>query len=189
MHGDTVYCDALAGTTSRSEDSVRDRQLGETLLHDHKNRSEHQYVVNYIREILEKIATDISINDTPRLQKLKNVQHLYTPFRAMLNESISPFEILDRLHPTPAVGGIPTPEAMQFIRKVEDYDRGYFSGLLGWYSPGNSMDVVVGLRSGLLSAETLWLYAGAGLVEDSDPAEEYDEVQLKLEPILSAINK
>lgn len=188
-HNNIIHCDALAGSTTRSPDPVQDRALGRALLKDPKNRAEHQYVIEYIRQILQRFATEVSVEDTPQLQKLTNVQHLYTPITARIRRRISPFEILEKVHPTPAVGGIPSPEALRFIRDLEDYDRGYFAGPIGWLSPENTMDIAVSLRSGLLQGETLFLYAGAGIVRDSVPEEEYDELQLKYQPILSAIRQ
>ncbi|HKJ67862.1 MAG TPA: isochorismate synthase [bacterium] len=188
-HDTIVHCDALAGSTTRSEDPGEDRALGEALLHDPKNRAEHQYVVEYIRQILQPVATEISVGDTPQLQKLRNVQHIYTPITARTRQGISPFELLAKVHPTPAVGGIPSPDALRFIRDLEDYDRGYFAGPIGWLSTVNTMNMVVGLRSGLLRNDSLLLYAGAGIVRDSIPEEEYKELQLKYQPILSAIRQ
>ncbi len=188
-HNNIVHCDALAGSTTRSQDLVQDTSLGKALLQDPKNRAEHQYVIEYIRQILQRFATEISVENTPQLQKLTNVQHLYTPITARITQRISPFEILETVHPTPAVGGIPSPEALRFIRDLEDYDRGYFAGPIGWLSTEDTMDIAVSLRSGLLRDDTLFLYAGAGIVRDSVPEEEYEELLLKYQPILSAIRQ
>lgn len=95
-------------------------------------------------------------------------------------------QVVEQLHPTPAVGGIPSETALDFIRKVEELERGYYAAPMGWISADGDFDFAVGLRSGLLDSETLHLYAGAGIVEGSDPDDEYEELQLKLQPLLNA---
>jgi len=182
-----VRCGALAGSTLRSEDPAQDAQLGEALLQNRKNLDEHAYVVQYITEKINHIASDVSVAARPQLQKLKNVQHLYTPIEGRLNTTLSPLQILEHFHPTPAVGGIPTDKALQFIRELEQYDRGYFTGPTGWLSQDGDLDIAVGLRSALLHDRQVYVYAGAGIVKDSDPGDEYEERRLKLQPILSAL--
>lgn len=187
IDGDHISCGALAGSSTRSENPQEDRRLGTELLQNQKNLDEHAYVVRYLTDQVSGIASEVSVQAHPQLQKLKNVQHLYTPVRGRLNTAFTPLQILERFHPTPAVGGIPTPKALQLIRELEEYDRGYFAGPIGWLGQHRDMDIAVGLRSALLHDQKVYVYAGAGIVKDSDPSDEYEERRLKLQPILSAL--
>ncbi len=164
-----------------------DQELGRELLMDAKNRTEHNYVVDYIAQRMSKVATDIQVGSEPRIQKLHNVQHLHTPITGQLLQPISALSIIELFHPTPAVGGIPIPEALNFIKTYETEERGYFAGPLGWMALNDDMDVIVGIRSGLLSTKKILVWAGAGIVQNSDPETEYEELLLKLKPVLSAI--
>ena len=188
-NGTSIYTDALAGSIRRDGDPVRDRELGEELLASRKNLCEHAYVVSYLKEKLEPLVSGLDSPPSPELRKLENIQHLYTPVRANLDYGISPFRILGELHPTPSVGGIPTSDALQLIRSLESFDRGYYAGVLGWMDVTGSGDFAVGLRSGLAKGSDLHLFAGAGIVEDSDPGEEYEEIQMKLQPLLRTVNR
>lgn len=181
-----LTCDALAGSIGRDSTPQIDEELGEELLHSPKNLSEHKFVVQYLKRKLQTIADNIDCPDSPELKKLENVQHLYTKIIGELQPDITPFDIVEKLHPTPAVGGIPSKDALSFIRTIEHLERGYYAAPLGWISLGGDFDIAVGLRSGLLTKDTLHLYAGAGIVEGSDPEAEYDELQLKLMPLLTA---
>ena len=182
-----LYCDALAGSAPRHHDLTVDKELGDSLLKSPKNLHEHQFVVNHLKQELKPFATSIENDELPVLQKLPNVQHLHTPVTASLYEHASPFAIMKRLHPTPAVGGIPTESALEIIRDIEQFERGYYAGPIGWVQGNGDVDIAVGLRSGLLTNDGLNIFAGAGIVENSDPADEYDELQIKMQPLLSAI--
>ncbi|MBD3274380.1 MAG: isochorismate synthase [Candidatus Marinimicrobia bacterium] len=182
-----LYCDALAGSAPRHHDLTVDKELGDSLLRSPKNLHEHQFVVNHLKQELKSFAKSIENEELPVLQKLPNVQHLHTPVTADLHEHASPFEIMKRLHPTPAVGGIPTESALEIIRDIEQFERGYYAGPIGWVQGNGDVDIAVGLRSGLLTSDDLNIFAGAGIVENSDPADEYDELQIKMQPLLSAI--
>jgi len=186
VHGNLLMCDALAGSIGRGDTPALDARLGEELLHSSKNLSEHKYVGQYLKRKLNELADNIHYPGSPSLKKLRNVQHLYTKITGDIKPGISPFDIIDALHPTPAVGGIPSKDALQFIRSIERLERGYYASPLGWLSLNGDYDLAVGLRSGLLTEDSLHLYAGAGIVEGSNPEAEYEELQLKLMPLLNA---
>lgn len=182
-----LHCDALAGSMSRGESEYEEEQLGQQLLESPKNRSEHQYVVDYLKQTLQALVTELSYPVRPSLMKLSNVQHLYTPFAGLLQRGVSVFDVIDRLHPTPAVGGIPVGLTVDFITQHENYERGYYASPLGILTSSGDLDLVVGLRSGLFHKNKGMLFAGAGIVADSDPSTEYDEIMMKFQPLLTAI--
>lgn len=182
-----LHCDALAGSIQRGDSEFEDAQFGRQLLESQKDRSEHQYVVEFLRKALQSLVTNLSYPESPDLLKLQNVQHLYTPFEGTLRQDTSLFRIIEKLHPTPAVGGIPVPRAVEFIAAHENYERGCYASPLGFLTSAGEMDLVVGLRSGLFDGNQATLFAGAGIVEDSDPATEYDEIMMKFKPMLNAI--
>ncbi|MGZ5420091.1 MAG: chorismate-binding protein, partial [Solirubrobacterales bacterium] len=125
----------------------------------------------------------------PGVIKVANIQHLATPIRAQLAEPRSAVELAGLLHPTPAVGGEPGEAALAAIDELEDMDRGWYAGPVGWMDAAEDGEFCVALRSALLRDRTAHLYAGAGIVADSDPAAELAETELKLEallPILTA---
>ena len=187
IRDDVITCDALAGSAARDPDSGKDSALGYALLESKKNRSEHQFVVEYLERSLKSLVREFTHSDRPVLQKLQNVQHLHTPVTGELKADVTPFQVLHRVHPTPSVGGIPSDRAMELIAELEGFDRGYFAGILGWLNTSGDGDFAVGLRSGLIHENRIRIYAGAGIVSDSDPEEEYREIQLKLQPIVKTV--
>ena len=185
--GSIVFSACLAGSTPRSEDEETDRALGNDLLNDEKNRSEHQFVVNMIRQAMEEHCIEINIPDEPVLMKLKNIQHLYTPVNCVSMPGTSVLDFVEMLHPTPALGGSPRNIAMDKIEQYEGMDRGFYAAPIGWMDIYGNGDFSVGIRSGLLQKDRAVLYAGCGIVEKSDPESEYMETQVKFKPMLSAL--
>ena len=176
--------DALAGSTPRGSTEREDKKLGDILLNSDKDRREQKTVVDYIVKILNKYSSEVKYSENPKLKKLKNIQHLWSEIRANLSEENLPF-ILQALHPTPAVCGTPKQKAVDFIRQNEDYPRGLYAGFTGWIGNRSSAEFCVSIRSALLSKNKLYLFAGCGIVEGSEPDKEYEETNLKLKPILS----
>jgi len=125
--------------------------------------------------------------DTRRVRKLANVQHLQTPIHATISEPRHVLEFVEALHPTPAVGGLPPEEALQTIRETEGFDRGWYAAPVGWIDGDGNGTFAVAIRSAIAREQTATLFAGAGIVADSDPDEEYDELQLKYQPILDEL--
>jgi menaquinone-specific isochorismate synthase len=121
------------------------------------------------------------------VRRLKHLLHLCTPIRALLNGDAHVLELLERLHPTPAVGGVPTRAALECIRETESFDRGWYAGSIGWFNALGDGDFNVALRSGLVRSERAWLYAGAGIVRESRAALEYAETTWKLTAMLSSL--
>src|SRR5690606_34518761 len=119
--------------------------------------------------------------------RVANIQHLATPIRAQLAEPQSAIELAGRLHPTPAVGGEPPEAALAAIAELEELDRGWYAGPVGWMDAAEDGEMCVALRSALLRDRTAHLYAGGGIVADSDPAAELAETEVKLGALLPLI--
>jgi salicylate biosynthesis isochorismate synthase/menaquinone-specific isochorismate synthase len=175
---------ALAGSTRRSADPSVDAHLGEQLLISAKDRSEHGIVVRRIERSLRPLSVWVEAAREPGLVKVANIQHLATPIRAQLSEPRSAVELAGMLHPTPAIGGEPREAALQAISELEDLDRGWYAGAIGWMDAAEDGEFCVGIRSALLRDRTAHVFAGNGIVADSDPAAELAETELKLGAML-----
>jgi isochorismate synthase EntC len=123
----------------------------------------------------------------PRVQQLANVQHLLTPIRGHVAAGGCVLDVVEHLHPTPAVGGFPKQRALEVIRDCERLDRGWYAGPIGWVDAQGEGEFVVGIRSALVRGTTATLFAGCGIVADSEPAAEYAESGWKLRPMLGAL--
>lgn len=189
LRGLDVETMSLAGSTARSVDAEEDLALGQALLSDPKNLWEHRIVVESIREGLAAFCARLDIADRPRLLKVRNVQHLWTPVAGRLATPRSVLELVARLHPTPAVGGHPTAAALKLIRELEGMDRGWYAGPVGWMDRRGDGEFAVALRSALIGAGEAILFAGCGIVGDSDPQAEYDESALKLKAMIQALER
>jgi isochorismate synthase len=182
--GASVSTVALAGSTRRSADPAVDDHLGEQLLHSAKNRSEHEIVGRRIERLLRSHAVWVEATPEPSLVKVANIQHLGTPIRAQLAEPLSAIELAGLLHPTPAIGGEPREAAFAAIPGLEQLDRGWYAGALGWMDAAEDGEFCVGIRSALLRDRVAHVFAGNGIVADSDPEAELAETELKLGALL-----
>ena len=165
----------------------QDEVLAQTLLQGDKDLREHTYVVEAVRQALEGLCTSTMWDDSPSVKKLETVQHLATTFRAIATPDRHVLELVERLHPTPAVGGTPQGHACQAIRELEQADRGWYAGPIGLLEPSGDGEFGVAIRSGLVEGNQALLYAGAGIVSGSDPQQEWAETKLKFAPLLSAL--
>ncbi|RQG89823.1 isochorismate synthase [Natrarchaeobius halalkaliphilus] len=183
---DRVETEALAGSVARGETPESDDELATRMLADEKLEREHELVVEAIRDQLEALACELAIGDR-RVRKLNTIQHLRTPLSATLAGDHHVLELVEALHPTPAVGGVPPTNAWETIRQTEAFDRGWYAAPIGWFDADGNGEFAVALRSALAVDDTVTLFAGNGIVADSDPAEEWTEVQLKFRPILDEL--
>lgn len=182
-----VWVACLAGSRERGMTPEDDRRLGDALLDSTKDRSEHAVVVRALREALAPVCSEVSAPDDPVLLSVRNVHHLYTPLTGTLANGACMLDIVARLHPTPAVGGFPSGAALRFIREREDLDRGWYAAPVGWLDRYGEGEFAVALRSSLIAGSEAALFAGCGIMADSDPEQEYAESWLKLRPVLSAL--
>ncbi|VUX11665.1 isochorismate synthase [Dorea formicigenerans] len=172
---------AIAGTMPKKKHIER----GKWLLDDLKNNEEHKIVVDYIAGIMKKNAEEIYISRTTLLE-LKNLYHLKTEVMAK-NLNLSLVDWAKLLHPTPAMCGVPKEKAMGIINDYEEHDRGLFAAPIGVIDEKGDGVFIVGIRSALIEGNTLYAYAGCGIVEQSDCREEYEEINNKLRTILEAL--
>ena len=140
-----------------------------------------------VREALEHHCINMHVSALPQLLKLKNVQHLKTPITGELIPGRCILDVIADLHPTPAVGGFPRLAALEAIRNIENMDRGWYAGPLGWVSASGQGEFAVALRSGLIDGNKATLFAGCGIVSNSDPQAEYAESCLKFEVMLRGL--
>lgn len=179
---------ALAGSAARSRDQALDNTFAEALLMSDKDRHEHQLVVDSIRAKLESEVEVLSFPDSPVMLKLSNIQHLLTPIEGELVDSQTGILSLVRLlHPTPAMGGVPADRALAFLRRTEPVPRGWYAAPIGWLDTRNEGVFAVAIRSAVTQHNRVWLYAGAGIVGDSEPDKEWAETALKFRPMLDAL--
>lgn len=177
----------LAGSVRRGETAIEDQKLGNELLIDPKNREEHQYVVDMISSIFDDYCDEVKVPKQPKLMKIRDIQHLYTPVEGRLKEGQGLLQLVKDLHPTPALGGVPRGDALSIIRMVEQMNRGYYAAPIGWIDADGNGEFAVAIRSALLNQNQAYLYAGGGIVADSNPASEYAETLVKFRPMLRTL--
>lgn len=188
-NGDRVECRPFAGSAPRAADPQTDAANGAALAASAKNRHEHRLVIETIRAALEPLCVDLSIAAEPRLSSTATVWHLCTPITGRLRDTSSTaIDLALALHPTPAVGGVPTKAAVGLIGELEG-DRGFYAGAAGWCDARGDGRWVVSLRCAQLSANrrSALARAGGGIVAESDPDEEVAETTTKFGTILNAL--
>lgn len=182
-----AYSACIAGSIERGTSAKEDRELGKELLNDDKNLAEHNYVVKMISTVFHKYCTDIDMPSEPSLMKIRDIQHLFTSIEGDLEQETDIFSLIAELHPTPALGGVPTNKSMEIIREKEQMDRGYYAGPIGWTDSEGNGEFAVAIRSALLDGNKAYLYAGGGIVADSEAEQEYEETWVKFRPVLRAL--
>ena len=187
LHHGTASTMALAGSIDRGASPAEDQALSEKLVHDPKERAEHAVVVGALRDGLAQVCSRIIADAQPRVHKLPNLQHLLTPIRGQVTPGHGVLDLVERLHPTPAMGGFPRQPALELIRASEGLDRGWYAGPIGWVNRDGEGEFVVGIRSALVQGASATLYAGCGIVAESNAAAEYAESDWKLRPMLAAM--
>jgi menaquinone-specific isochorismate synthase len=185
MNGRRVLTEALAGSVPRGETPEADAEYAESLVESEKLQHEQQLVVDAICEQLEPLGNVAEGKQSVR--QLTNIQHLQTSITATLYEDGHVLDIVEALHPTPAVGGLPPDQAWDVIRETESFERGWYAAPVGWFDDAGDGEFAVGIRSGVAGGRSATLFAGCGIVADSDPEEEWEEVQPKYRPILDEL--
>jgi menaquinone-specific isochorismate synthase len=185
--GRSVRSHPLAGTIPHSGDPDVDARMAAGLLASAKERHEHRVVVEAVAEALGEVCSSLDVPDGPSIVPLRNVSHLGTLVTGTLNADVSTLSLVARLHPTPAVGGVPMKEALAYIAEAEPFDRGLYAGAVGWTDARGDGEWAVGIRSATVEGATARLVAGVGIVADSAPDAELAETQLKLQALLAAV--
>lgn len=177
----------LAGSAARGEGDAEDLALGEALLASAKDQEEHRLVVEDMRRRLAGLIDDLEVPQRPVLKKMATVQHLSTEIEGGVAPGTGVLAAVAAVHPTPAVGGVPRSAAVDYIAANEPLDRGWYTGGIGWLTPQGEGEIAIGLRCGLINSTTTTLFAGAGIVADSEPGAEVRETRLKLRPLLELV--
>lgn len=188
--GRHIESEAVAGTRPRGATSDEDTRMSRELLASAKDVTEHAFVVNDIARVLRQICRHWRTAEgdaAGSLMKLARVQHLVTRLEGELAGGYDDSAILTKLHPTSAVGGVPTSRAIPMIEKLEPFDRGWYAAPVGWVT-NDAAEFAVGIRSGLVDGCKLHLYSGAGIVQGSSTEEEWREIDSKLSGFLAALN-
>jgi isochorismate synthase len=180
--GDRLATEAVAGSIGALEPDARARLLG-----SEKDRAEHALVLREIVRALEPVAASLEPAAEPEICALRHVLHLRSRVTARLRGNPHLLELVERLHPTPAVGGIPTARALEWLSAHEPDERGWYAGPVGWFDAAGDGDMAVALRSGVLEHRTAHLYVGSGIVAGSAPAAELTETRWKLRTLLGAL--
>lgn len=187
--GDRVICRPFAGSAPRATDPALDDATGAALARSAKNRHEHQLVVDAMRAALQPLCDDLTIPATPQLSRTAALWHLSTPISGRLREkSTNAIDLVLALHPTPAVGGVPTKEASELIATLEG-DRGFYAGAVGWCDARGDGRWAVSIRGAQLASDrrSALAHAGGGIVAESNPDDEVDETTTKFATILTAL--
>lgn len=179
-----VWSEALAGTRARGVSPDHDRALEEELKNSDKDIREQRFVIDFVKNSMTKVCERLQNGGEVKVQKLARVQHLVSTFEGELKEGQQAVDVLSALHPTPAVGGQPTKEAIDAIAELEQFDRGWYAGPVGWIGRDKA-EFAVAIRSTLIDNNRLNLYSGAGIVNGSQPADEWDEIESKISNFLN----
>lgn len=177
--GRQIISEAVAGTRRRGRTPREDEKLQKQLLTSAKDLREFSPVQAYLQNALSPLCISPLTFSPISIHQTQNVQHLYSRCSGKLKESTTDEEILTNLHPTPALCGTPKQKAFSIIQELEPFERGLYGGAIGWTTPEAS-EWIVGIRSCLLQGKTATLFSGTGIVEGSDPEEEWDELNQKL---------
>jgi menaquinone-specific isochorismate synthase len=185
--GQRVQTEAIAGTRSRGASIRADEALRDELLESEKDRREHAFVADAIRQRLEALCTTMEQEGNASELRLARGRHLRSQFEGHLRDDVSTLDVLRTLHPTPAIGGVPTEAAVQAIRTQEPFARGWYAGPVGWIGP-DAAEFAVAIRSGLVRDSSLALYSGAGIVDGSVPEAEWDEIEQKISDFAAVLD-
>lgn len=179
--GDLFNTDANASTRPRGQTPDEDREFAEQLLTSAKEQREFHIVKNFLDRALSPLSQNMQWEGADRVLKASHVQHLYNRLNAKLKGDISDADLIRALHPTPALGGFPTREALDILHQIEPFDRGWYGAPVGTIEH-NSTNLYVAIRSALIEERSLHLFAGTGLVEGSIAEREWEELEQKIRP-------
>ncbi|WP_372735261.1 isochorismate synthase MenF [Nocardioides sp.] len=180
----------LAGTIRRTGDDEADLALAATLAHSSKDLEEHEYAVRSVAESLEPHCSSMNVPEAPFVLHLPNVMHLATDVAGVVHDAdtVSSLQLAEALHPSAAVGGTPTEVASHLIAEIEGMDRGRYAGPVGWMDANGDGEWAIALRSASVEGPNVRLFAGCGIVADSNPEAELAEAQAKFVPVRDSLS-
>lgn len=184
--GREVFSEAVAGTRPRGASDDDDEAYRASLLASEKDQREHRFVRESIRDALGELCESVNVDEVASEMRLSSGRHLYSRLSGTLRSGVSDLDLLLSLHPTPAVGGHPTRDAVDAIRSLEDFDRGWYAGPIGWLGR-DSAEFAVALRCGVLDDSVLSLFSGAGLVQGSECGSEWLEIEQKITDFMKVL--
>ena len=193
LDGPEVRTEAVAGTAEIGAANMADEDLAAEMMASPKTRAEHQFVVDDIIGRLEVLGLAGSCRPDPEVMRLARIQHLRTPIAAQVQRragGVSDMDVMrvaSVLHPTPAVAGTPTEEAVDWILEREGFDRGWYAAPVGWCDLDGNGELCVALRSGLVTGSAAVLFSGAGVVAESVSGDELAETGVKLRALLDVM--
>jgi salicylate biosynthesis isochorismate synthase len=185
--GGRAFSQPMAGSVARGANEADDDRLARELVESAKDNAEHRIASKFVVEALRKFSRTVEARE-PEVVRFTNIQHLATTISAELAKpAVEALDLAAALHPTPAVGGWPRPAAEALIDELEGLERGWYAGAVGWTDGQGDGEFAVALRCGLLWEDGARLYAGVGVMPDSDPARELEETELKFKALLMAL--
>lgn len=187
--GDNLRTMALAGTMPRGADERMDRANRDALQRSDKDQQEHRIVLDEILRGLSRLGIEVRERLSQEVVSYSNVHHLCTPVVAERPENVGLLELAAALHPTPAVCGTPVAQAYEWLAQHENWERGWYAGAVGWLDASGNGALHVALRSALVSADRVEAFAGAGIVEASEPQREWQETDAKLRAVIDAFER
>ncbi len=186
QQGRLIRSEAVAGTRPRGATAAEDAQFRADLFGSTKDHREHEFVRLSVKNHLEQVCESVDIEPTPSEMKLARRRHLVTRLTGRLHPGVTSLDVLEQLHPTPAVGGYPHKDALRVLREREHFDRGWYAGPIGWVGR-DAAEFAVGIRSGYVQGNKLSLYSGAGIVRGSEPLREWEEIENKISDFLDVM--
>ena len=186
---DEVITNPIAGTRKRGKNEEEDRILEEELINDEKERAEHVMLVDLGRNDIGKVSEigTVEVKDFMKIERFSHVMHITSQVVGKINKDKDAFDALVACLPAGTVSGAPKIRAMEIIEEIEDVKRGIYSGTAGYFSFGGDMDMCIAIRTFVLKGDTAYLQAGAGIVYDSVPEKEFEEIQNKLLALKEAL--
>ena len=178
---------AVAGTRPRGKDELDDKRLKAELAASGKDKLEHKQVVDMLAGRLKQLCVPAKFDGKGTMIELANQRHFFQRLRGRLLDGVNDEAIISALHPTPAVGGVPTDKAVGLLGSIEPFDRGWFAGTIGWFGLDEAQ-MAVGIRSCLIRQARWHIYGGAGVVKGSNALAEWEEIGLKMKNVLDVLN-
>ena len=189
VHDGVATARVLAGSAARGTDATSDDEAATTLATSPKDQDEHEFAVQSVLASLRPHSRGVVASEVPFTLRLPNVWHLASDVEGVLDDGSTSLDLIQALHPTAAVAGTPTPDAMTLIDELEPFDRGPYAGPVGWVGADGDGEWAIALRSARVDSDgTVTAWAGAGIVADSDPERELLETRMKFKPVVDAFD-
>ncbi len=188
VHDGTVSARVLAGSGARGTDAASDLEASVALATSAKDQDEHEYAVQSVLAALRPHSPGVRASDVPFTLRLPNLWHLASDVEGTLSDDSGSLDLAAALHPTAAVAGTPTADAVAAIAQLEPFDRGRYAGPVGWIGADGDGEWAIALRCAQVEADgVVRAFAGAGIVADSVPEHELAETTMKFRPIVEAL--